>query len=455
MSISSIHIASGKAGYLSHNDRSLSTKNTIFNDEKNEVSLDNKQAFKLYRQELKIRSEAYSKRTKQSLQKNSITHLSAIINLNHNHKLEDLKPLVDYLENEFDTKVFQVAIHRDEGHIKDGKNIKNYHAHIEFLGLDSDGASVRKKLTKKTLSQLQTKTAEILEMERGINYAQSKTERPHRLDTYDFKAHKEREEKSINTELAKQKDLKELIARLRADLKEKNAERKEYAELEQLNRDLKARIKNKDLTVTNLETKIKELNKRIKELGDNYIKLKSFTDAFSKENKELKDELILHTQNDKKVVTDYNQLKEDFTKVKARLEDREFSTKAMVKLHQKKVQDLEEELEEVRRVASSDAEQLYQIDNATGIDEFPSQLQFKLQELVNKEVEKALKEQEAKPSEPTDKYKELYEEVKSSNTILQGMYDKSKEKVVKLQEENQALKVGSTNQTPKVRSMWD
>ena len=262
MAKSSIHIQSGNAGFLAHNSRERATKNSIFFDEKNECSHTQKEAFKIYRNELEKRSEAYTKRTKQKLQKKAITHLSAIVNLNSNHTLKDLQPLIKHLEDTLDTKVFQVAIHRDEGHIDDNKNVKkNYHAHIEFMGLDSTGASVRKKLTKKYLSELQNKTAEILKMERGINYAKERKKRPKRLDTYDFKNVKEKEQVS---RLAKQKELKLEIKRLREQLQQQHAKREDYAKLEKLNRNLKEKIKAKELTVAELKTKVADLEEQLR-----------------------------------------------------------------------------------------------------------------------------------------------------------------------------------------------
>jgi len=256
MSISSIHIGKGNAGYLAHNDRTTHTKNSIFKDEKNETSHSAKDAFKLYRDELKNRAEAYTKRTGQKLQKKAVTHLSAIVNLNQNHTLQDLEPLIKHLEKTLDTKVFQVAIHRDEGHINDKKEaVKNYHAHIEFMGLDSTGNSIRRKLTRSYLKDLQTKTAELLQMERGKENSKAK-----RLDTYEFKKHKEKEEKTVKKERAKQKDLKEEISKLRAELKENKATREDYAKLEATNKELKEKIKSKDLTIDALQAEMATLS---------------------------------------------------------------------------------------------------------------------------------------------------------------------------------------------------
>jgi hypothetical protein len=78
-------------------------------------------------------------------------------------------------------------MHRDEGKSIDDKN---YHAHIEFMGLDSKGESVRRKLDRPTLKTLQTDVAKLLGMERGHDYAKERLPRPKRLDTYEFKVHK-------------------------------------------------------------------------------------------------------------------------------------------------------------------------------------------------------------------------------------------------------------------------
>ena len=293
MATSSIHIASGKSGYMSHNDRSLKTNNSIFKDELNEYTTNSKEAFSIYRNELRTRTKAYldNHPTRKKLHSKTVTHLSAIVNLNSNHTLEDLKPLIKHLETTLDTKVFQVAIHRDEGHIKDDKNIKNYHCHIEFMGLDSQGSSVRRKLTRGYLKDLQTQTADILQMERGVKNSKAK-----RLDTYEFKNHKQREEKALAPVLASQKDLKQEIAILRAELKEQKATRNNYAQLEQLNKDLKEQISSKDLTLSELQEQLEQY----KDTTDKTIEAyKQDIDSLKFDNRFLK--LDLQLANGKKL----------------------------------------------------------------------------------------------------------------------------------------------------------
>lgn len=270
MAQSSIHIEEGHIGYFSHNSREDKTVNSIFHDEENYVSCNRAEAIKMYRSELKTRSEAYKKRTGQKLQKKSITHLSAIVNLNAHHTEDDLKKVCDYLEQTLDTKIIQSSIHRDEGHLnEDGENIKNLHAHLEFMGIDSEGKSIRRKLSKGILSMLQTNIAKILKMERGINYAKTKTPRPKRLNTYEFKKAKEMEAKAIEQMKRAKKELKEEVAKTRAMLQENKAVRADYARLEQMKKSLENKIENK---YYDTEIKINYLDMQVDILNDVILK---------------------------------------------------------------------------------------------------------------------------------------------------------------------------------------
>lgn len=283
MAKSSIHIAGGNSGYLKHNDRSKHTENVIFDDEQNEINNNSDEAFKIYRSELKTRTEAYLKNhpTRKKLHSKTLTHLSAIVNFNKDHTMDDLQKVAKYLEDTLDTKVFQIAMHKDEGHIdEDGNAIKNYHAHIEFMGLDSTGASVRRKLDRKYLIELQDKVAELLKMERGINYTKEQKPRPKRLDTYEFK---EMKKKETAAKLAKQKDLKAEIASLREQLKEQGANRSDYAELEQLSRELKAKIKAKDLTIAEMQKSIQKIQNEVKSLKSENETLRELDEKRQKE----------------------------------------------------------------------------------------------------------------------------------------------------------------------------
>jgi hypothetical protein len=303
---SSIHIQKASGGSVHHNSRENFSHSVVFTDEKNEVWNNAKDSFTIYRDELKIRSEAYSNSTGQKLQSRAVTQLSAVLNLEQHHTMKDLEPIKKYLEKEFDTKVYQMAIHRDEGKLKENStgnylvsgtdfflnpkdnnlyydkkytkplNLenytieKNYHAHIEMMGLKSNGKAIRQDMNKFKLSKLQDFVAESLQMERGKNYRIEKSSK--RLDTHEFKKAKKIENnvirsakehiKTIKKEtvsLAKAKELQAEIKQLREELKENKATRADYAALEKTNKELKAEIKNKTLTVDQLQQEIKDL----------------------------------------------------------------------------------------------------------------------------------------------------------------------------------------------------
>jgi len=205
MAKSSIHIQKSVRGSVGHNSREHFSYSVVFIDDGETNELDNNQndAYKIYRSELGKRSRKYTERTGQKLQKKTVTQLSAIVNLEKHHTLRDLEPVKKFLENKFGTKVFQMAIHRDEGKLiskKDGTElysgkdfflnikdnqlyfdkkftkkidiqdyeiVKNYHAHIEMLGLDEEGNAIRQKMSKGALREMQDFTAKTLQMERG------------------------------------------------------------------------------------------------------------------------------------------------------------------------------------------------------------------------------------------------------------------------------------------------
>lgn len=323
---SSIHIAKGHSGSVAHNSRDTPTKNAIFSDELNECSHSTKEAFSIYRDELQLRTVAYTQNTGQKLQSKAITHLSAVVNLEQHHKLEDIKPLIKHLELTLDTKVFQVAIHRDEGHVNaDMKDVKNYHAHIEFMGLDTEGKSVRKKLTKKYLSDLQTETANILKMERGRNYAKEQAPRPKRLDTYEYKDYKQREAKEIKSKVATIAELKETIKELRAELKENKAVRSDYAALESLSKELKAKVESKDLTIQELKGHKKALIASIsgvlkREQREELSKLEPL-EQFTKAGEFVKDNILGFKNNANKALERTKPLQAENDTLKSDLND--------------------------------------------------------------------------------------------------------------------------------------
>jgi len=312
---SSGHFAKGGAGYFAHNDRSSKTKNSIFHNEKNEVSCSATEAFKTYRSELAKRAEAYTARTNQKLQKNIVTHRSIIVNLEKHHSLKDLEKVKNYLEKTLDTKVLQIAIHRDEGYIdKDTKEEhKNYHAHIEIMGIDSHGISIaqhqnkfrikktdtdeqkKAKIEKQKVEQtranrldstyytkFQTYLANTLNMLRGRGGSKAK-----RLDTYEYKREAEirsdmvreqtqelkatikqvkaQKENLLQTVVAKLKDVNAQHKEEKQELKDSHTATKEdYAELNKKYKALEEKARKKDLTIQQLEQALTKKQAKLK-----------------------------------------------------------------------------------------------------------------------------------------------------------------------------------------------
>ena len=302
MAKSSIHIKKAHIGFILHSVRANKSNSVVFIDEENEYFYTKEKALKLFRDELKKREIAYTKKTGKKLPKNTATLLSAVVNLEQKHTLKDLEPIINYLEKQLDVKVVSAAIHRDEGKLidkitkaeyysgedfilnEDGRlywidenhNLtepvnmdefeikKNYHAHIEFTGLDSNGVAVkRNKLHKYFLSNLQTFVADTLKMERGFNYYQTNTKAPKRKDVREFKKEGVAKRKGATAVLARVKDLKEINKQLRAELKQLGGKREDYAILEAFVKDLKEEIKQRNLTIQELNNRIEQYKKDV------------------------------------------------------------------------------------------------------------------------------------------------------------------------------------------------
>lgn len=326
---SSIHIKKANVYFILHSIRANSSYSVVFTDEKNEYLYDKETALKLFRDGLKKRKLKYTERTGKKLPKNTATLLSAIVNLYPTHTLEDVKKIAQHLEKTLDTKVVSVAIHRDEGklikkdtgeefysgvdfilntednklywvdenkklkeevNLEEFEIVKNYHAHLEFLGLDSNGVAIkRNKLNKYYLSKLQTFVANTLGMERGYNYYLNNKKAPRRLDVKEFKVSGVL--KREGAKLARVKDLKELNKQIRELFKENGAERADYAELEEFVKKLKERIKNKELTIAELvklfDMQLKKFIKKINEQEEMLINLYEREKDARKEAEEL------------------------------------------------------------------------------------------------------------------------------------------------------------------------
>ena len=177
----------------------------------------------------------------------------AIINFNKNHSLGDLKKVAEHIEKKFNITCTNIAMHKDEGHLNErGVPIYNLHAHVNFITHKDGKQNWRKEFIKPAdLRELQTEVAELLGMERGTDKRISKKER---LEHRQFKQAKQEEA----THLATHASLKKEISKLRGELQAKGAVRSDYAQLEQLAKELKERVKAKDLTIEEFKNRLSQ-----------------------------------------------------------------------------------------------------------------------------------------------------------------------------------------------------
>ena len=185
-----------------HNTREIEPKYLIQGQVPNIHIVDSK--IKDVRNEIE---KKYFETVGQKMQAKSTPIREAVILLpddDNDKNLENLFALNDQLKERYGIQAFQVHIHNDEGHIdKDGKAKYNYHAHVVYNWTDKNtGKSL--KLSKEDLSDIQTLTAECLQMERGLKGSKSLS-----LDHHQYRGYLEIKDKFVNEfkiELTEKKD---------------------------------------------------------------------------------------------------------------------------------------------------------------------------------------------------------------------------------------------------------
>jgi hypothetical protein len=235
---SSIHFDPVKTNSEAHNDRKyemghvrkdLSVNNEswhLTHEDGTKVTIGNRR---------KEKKNAHLKAFGKQMRLDSHPIKEACLNIKENTTMEDLHRLKAMLEGEFGITVFQMYTHKDEGHhkrtgiksrLKNGmlnpKWKPNYHAHIVADWTNDDGKMVR--LLKEDMRRMQTRTAEVLGMERGKSKLYTNTERkewPEYKETAEEKQAVELvneivelqgEKEQITAEIAKKKsELEELV----------------------------------------------------------------------------------------------------------------------------------------------------------------------------------------------------------------------------------------------------
>lgn len=193
--LSSINFKKSNAIQTQHNDRILPPTYLIGGNI--EINRSSKEAEKLKNEIIKQAIETYTERTKQKFQSKSY-EWSAVVNIKETTTLQDLEKLAEHFFKKYGFQCYQIAIHRDEGHINEnGEKQINHHAHMEFITLDKETGKNnyrREIITPKVLREIQTEVAEILQMQRGVDKRISKAQR---VEPRIYARMKEEEKKEI------------------------------------------------------------------------------------------------------------------------------------------------------------------------------------------------------------------------------------------------------------------
>ena len=245
---------------------------------KNEYWMEQKIADRL----LKI--ESYCKeKSGRKLQKNAMPIREAVVVIKENTTMQDLHNLSKRLEEELKIRVFQIAIHKDEGHYdKDTTEWKpNYHAH---LVADWQDLQTGKTLKHQSFhySKMQDLAAECLEMERGVSGSLT------RLEAVEFKIKKKEEDLKI---------LEERYSQMQQEMESKRSEElivkeSDFLGFQKIKTDktienYKKAIKTNNIQLLKNKTELESKEKQIVELKTNIESLKKEVSFFKSKNSAL------------------------------------------------------------------------------------------------------------------------------------------------------------------------
>jgi hypothetical protein len=171
--ISSINFEKSIPINTQHNERIIPPSYLIGKDY--EVNRSSAEALALKQSMINRAIENYNKHKKPKAPpfKAKSYEWSAVVNLKPSSTMQDLENLAQHLQDKYGFQCYQIAIHKDEGHKdEDGNEVLNLHAHLEFITLDKDtgiNKFNRRDIKYQTLRDIQTETAQILGMRRGVD----------------------------------------------------------------------------------------------------------------------------------------------------------------------------------------------------------------------------------------------------------------------------------------------
>ena len=219
MAQTSIHIQACKIGSAeSHNKR----LKELFNV-RPELSFQNEfwQSPQTLQERFEEIKSLVKEKTGRKMQAKATPLHEGVVVIDQGTTMAQLKELARRFQERFGFETIQIAIHKDEGHFKDGTWKANLHAHMVFDWYNHDtGKSIR--TSKSDASEMQSICAEVLGMQRGVA-----SDKKHQ-DIAEFRVKaklKEAEEAEARAEKAKLQQLKAESAQRVAEGKEKEAQK--------------------------------------------------------------------------------------------------------------------------------------------------------------------------------------------------------------------------------------
>ena len=228
--------------------------------------------------------ESYCKeKSGRKLQKNAMPIREAVVVIKENTTMQDLHNLSKRLEEELKIRIFQIAIHKDEGHFdKETKEWKpNYHAHLVADWQDLETGKTLKHQSYH-YSKMQDLAAECLEMERGISGSLT------RLEAVEFKIKKKEEDLKI---------LEERYQEMQQEMESKKSEElivkeSDFLGFQKIKTDktienYKKALKTNSIQLLKNKTELESKEKQIVELKTNIESLKKEVSFFKSKNSAL------------------------------------------------------------------------------------------------------------------------------------------------------------------------
>ena len=250
----------------------------------------------------------YLKSTGQKMQAKATPIREAVVVIKSETTMEDLKRLSDAYRQRFGIDTFQIAIHKDEGYPK-GEWKPNLHAHLVFDWTDQEtGKSL--KLKRQDMVEMQTITAEVLQMDRGVS-----SDKQH-LTAQQYKSFAEEAKlKQLEEErVRKEKQMKEELERFKVAKARKEAAIEAAKTLSEGVKGLFGQG-SKDKTIKALREQINAKQKEIFDIKAGMVGLK----AQQEEQKEQQKAALNETR--KEAVSKYNELVVKHNKVVERNEE--------------------------------------------------------------------------------------------------------------------------------------